>query len=316
MDDDIVFHHTYYFINELIPENARQQLPHTYLNYFRKTFIEKMQRRWMKLRLRFFKYVDYPFLKTAEIFACDIPYGSLCIGNRPYSLLPDSPNCLTLNTQYDSAEYLRMIKHANSLLGKLQRLLFGDVFVHYIGHNMQCKSIYLNMENVSPVLNGKEVHIQSFSSLWENATDLKKEFIMRLFDITLGDIEFLNSRPNLFFSQPMMKDCGLTEMEYVGILSKIFQNYPPNSVIVKTHPRDTFDYAGHFPDVAVFSKSVNSQLLNFIGVSPQKIITINSTAIEGFPESIECDYYGSHIHPKLEQHYGMVYKPDRLVNFK
>lgn len=139
---------------------------------------------------------------------------------------------------------------------------------------------------------------------------------MRLFDIAPGDVDFLNSRPNLFFSQPLMNDCGLTETEYVDILSKIFQNYPPNSVIVKTHPRDTFDYAGHFPNVAVFSKPVNSQLLNFIGVLPQKIITINSTAIEGFLESIECDYYGSHIHPKLHSYFGDGYKPNRPVNFK
>lgn len=316
MDDDIVFHHTYYFLNELIPQKAREQLPNTYLNYFGKKFKEQLRRRWMKLKLRFFKYIDYPFLKTAEIFANDIPYGSLCIGNRPYNLQPDAPNCLTLNSQYHSAEYIRMQKKADSFWGHLQRFVLGDIFVHYFGYNSQCKAIYMTEENTSPVLEGKKVYVQSLPSMWNKASEKKKLFIMGLFNITSNDITFLNSRPNLFFSQPIMKDCGLTETEYIDVLNKIFQNYPKNSIIIKTHPRDSFDYAQHFPDTIVFTKPISSQLLNLIGVTPQKIITINSTAIEGFPETITCDYYGTHVHSKLEKFFDKEFKPKRLVNYK
>ena len=316
MDDDIVFHHTYFFLNEIIPDNVRNRLPHAYLNYFGKKWTEKINRRLKKLRLRFFKYVDYPFLKKAEIFGYDLPYGSLCIGKRSYNLLPDAPNCLTLNSQYDSAEYIRMQKKANSLIGKMQRIVFGDLFVHYLGHNSQCKAIYLTEENTTPVLHGKDVHIQSLSSMWDNASANKKQFIMSLFDITENDIILLNSRPNLFFSQPMEKDCGLTEDEYKMVLSNIFSNYQPNSITIKTHPRDKFDYAKYFPDIVVFTKSISSQLLYLMGVTPKKLITITSTAIEGFPESIECDYYGGHVHPKIERFFGDTYKPKRNVNYK
>lgn len=316
MEDDVAFKHTFYFVNELIPENVRTKLPSYYFNYFDKEFTQKLSRRVMKLKLRFFKYTDFPFLKTAEIFAYDLPYGSLCIGKRPYNLLPDAPNCLTLNSQTNSQEFIRMQNHASTWIGKLQRFVFGDMFVHYFGYNSQCKAIYLTEENTTPVLEGKKVEVQSLSSLWEKASEMKKVFLMGLFDLTQNDIALVNSRPNLFFSQPLMKDCGLTESEYVTVLEKIFQNYPSGSVIVKTHPRDKFDYAQHFPDVVVFSKPISSQFLYLMGATHQRIITISSTAIEGVPETIECDYYGVHIHPKLEQFFGDNYKPLRTVNFK
>jgi hypothetical protein len=314
LDDGIIFHQTCYFVNEVIPENVRKQLPCVYNNYFGKKFSQKVLRRLTKLRLRFFKYWDYPFLKSADIYALDIPYLSLCIGNRSYSSLSDAPNWLTLNMQKSSAEYLRQQKHSNSIIGKIQSLVFGNLFVHYLGDNQQCKAFYLTEENSSFILKGKDVHVQSLASLYSKATEKKKQFIMGLFDISRNEIEFLNSRPNLFFSQPLMNDCGLTEEEYVDVLTKIFHHYPSKSIIIKTHPRDNFDYTKHFPEMIVFSKPINSQLLCLMEITPQKIITVSSTAIEGFPETIECDYYGIIVHPKVEKYFGNNFKPKRKVN--
>ena len=316
MDDDIAFRHTFYFVNELIPEKARQKIPCKCYNYFGKSTAQKFNRRWQKFRIRFFKHIDFPFLKKVEFFGNDIPYGSLLIGKSSYNLLPDAPNCLTLNSQYNSAEFLRMQNKANSLIGRLQRLVFGDIFVHYFGYNRQCKAVFMTEENTSPTLEGKTVQIHSLQSQWDSASEEKKNFIMGLFDITDNDIMILKTRPNLFFSQPFINDCGLTETEYTNVLAQIFKNYPSNSIIIKTHPRDHFDYAKHFPDIIIFSKPISSQLIVLMGVTPQKIITITSTAIEGFPESVECDYYGIHIHPKIEHYFGENYKPKRIVNYK
>ena len=316
VDDNIAFQHTFYFVNEVIPENARCKLPCKCYNYFGKSITQKWNRRLQKLRMRFFRYIDFPFLKSAEIFAYDLPPGGLLVGNRPYILLPDAPNCLTLNAQYTSAAYIRMQEHANTLFGRIQKIIFGDIFVHYLGYNSQCKAIFMTEENIAPVLEGKEFRINSLESMWACASPQKKDFILNLFDVTRKDILILNSRPNLFFSQPLLKDCGLMDIEYANILTQLFSNYPPDSIIIKTHPRDQFDYAKYFPNIIVFSKPISSQLLNFMGVKPQKIITISSTAIEGFPESIECDYYGNKVHPKIEHCLGKDFKPIRIVNFK
>jgi len=314
MDDDTVFHHTYYFFNDTIPENIQQHFPCSVYKYVNRSIKDKILKRVHKVQLRYFKYSQFPFLQSAEIYAYDIPYLNLCIGNRPYKLLADAPNYLTLLTQENSQEHIRNEKHANSLLGKIQGFFFGDLYIHFHGNNSQCKAILLTEENTSPVLKGKEVLIQPLETLYKNASNKKQVLLKNIFDISDADIEFLKSRPNLFFSQPMIKDCGLTSDEYVEVLNHVFSNYPSHSIMIKAHPRDTFDYKKYFPDVELFSKPVNSQFLSILGLSPKKIFTICSTAIEGFPESIECDYYGAQLHPKFEHFFGNSYRPFRKVN--
>lgn len=315
MNDDVVFNHTYYFVSEVIPENTRHKLPCSCFDHYGKSFVQKIRRRYDKIKLRLFKYRNYTFLKSAELFAYDIPYLSLCIGERPYSLLADAPNWLNLNMQPTSEVYIRQQKVAASLLGRVQRWVYGDLFVHYLGNNKQCKTIYLAEENSSPILEGKRVYVQSLEILYEKSSEKKRQFIKKLFNIQEEDITLLNQYPNLFFSQPLLGDCGLTKEEYVEVLEKIFKHYPKGSIVIKTHPRDTFDYQKHFPNIAVFTKSINSQLLYLTGVRPQRIITVSSTAIEGFPETIECDYYGNSIHPKVEAYLGNNFKPNRKVNY-
>lgn len=315
LEDDIVLHHTYYFFNDTIPASVIKKLPCEMFKYVNRSLKDKILKRVNKIKLRFFKNQIYPFLKNAEIFAYDIPYLSLCIGERPYSLLADAPNWVTLLCQEHSQEYIRNKRHAKSLLGKLEGLFFGDLYIHFHGHNQQCKAIYLTEENTAPVLKGKKVRVNSMSSLWTQASDAKKQFIMDLFDITDEDITLLSSRPNIFFSQPIIEVFKLSEEEYLSVLVNIFRNYPYDSLIIKTHPRDKFDYKKHFPEIRVFTKPISSQLLQILGLSPKKVITIASTAIEAFPETVECDYYGIHVHPKIERCVDNYFKPFRKVNF-
>jgi len=314
MDDDTVFHHTYYFFNDTIPVNIQQHFPCSVYKYINRSIKDKILKRVHKIQLRYFKYSQFPFLQSAEIYAYDIPYLNLCIGKRPYKLLADAPNYLTLLTQEDSQERIRNEMHANSILGKIKGFFFGDIYIHFHGNNSQCKTILLTEENTSPVLSGKEVLIQPLETLYENSSNKKQVLLKNMFGISDADIEFLKSRPNLFFSQPMIKDCGLTSAEYVEVLNRIFSHYTPHSIMIKAHPRDTFDYKKYFPDVELFSKPVNSQLLNIFGLRPRRMFTICSSAIEGFPESIECDYYGAQLHPKMEHFFGNKYRPFRKVN--
>lgn len=314
MNDDIVFHHTYYFLNDSVPERLCNSLPCSVYKYVNKSIRDKIMKRVNKIKLRFFKYHCFPFLKHAEIYAYDIPYLSLCIGNRPYNLLADAPNWLTRLAQYSSPEYIQNMKHAKSFRGRIQGRVWGDLYIHYKGGNQQCTAIYLTEENTSHVLEGKEVFIQSLTSLWNKASEKKREFIKSHFNVTNKDIAFLQSRPIIFFSQPIAKDCGLTESEYTDILLKIFKNYPMESLIIKTHPRDNFDYKKHFPKIEVYSKPVSVQILQVMGLSPQRIITFFSTAVDCFPESVECDCYRAASNPKIEAFIGKDYKPGRKAN--
>lgn len=315
MPDEIVFHHTYYFLIDYLPVSLRNMLPCSSYVDGKTTFFREVDKRIHKLLFRYLKYIQFPFLRTAEIYAYDTPYFNILIGRREYNLLADAPNWLTLNMQEHSTEYIRQLKRSASFLGKVQRMVYGDIFVDYFGNNKNCKTIYLTEENVSPVLEGKRVIVNSLQELWDSSTESKKCFVKNLFGISNEDIDLLNSRPIVFFSQPVIGDCGLTEDECVDVHRKIFNNYNHSQLIVKRHPRDKFNFHKYFPDIEVYSKPVNSQLLGLLGVLPVRMVTICSSAIESMPETIECDFYGTSIHPKIKKYLGDKYLPKRKVNF-
>ena len=313
-DEDTVANHTAYFFSDTIDKNIARRLNARYYKIKAHTWQEAVRLRLRKLQLRFFKYAMFPYLKTADIYALDLGYLSLLIGSRNYSLLSDAPDCLTMNMQSDSPLYVQQRKHAESFTGKLQRLIFGDVFVDFYGNNHQCTDIYLGEENFSSVLEGKRVHIQSLRSLWDNADDSHRRFVLNVFDFSEDDMQLLRERPILFFTQPLAGDFHLSDEEYSELLQRIFSHYPQQQLLIKIHPRDKFEYGKYFPDLPVFSKVINSQLMTMCGVVPKRAVTVFSSAVFDMPDSTEVDFYGPDIHPKIAANVCSVMRPKRKYN--
>ena len=314
VDEEIAREHTYYFLLDVIPITIRKRLACTC--YFQRpdsSVYFAIKKRLHKLTTAFFKTLKYPFLKTAHIYAFDYPVLCLYIGNRKYDMLSDAPQCFTYNMQADSEEYRCQIMRRNTLLWWVQKIIYGDIYSDYYGNNKWCQVIHLTEENQSPILEDKNICIQSLEYLWSTASDSKKHFILSLFDITKEDIRILNGKPILFFSQPLKEDCNLSEDEYLTILKQLFSHYKKQDLLIKTHPRDKFDYSKYFPDIPIYTKSVNSQLLQLLGLIPKKVVTFFSSAVEAFPESIECDFYGTGVHPKVYAKFG-DYQLKRSVN--
>lgn len=271
-------------------------------------------RRWLyKFSLHFYKY-RYPFLREAELYALDNAFASPLIGRRPYSLLSDGPLCLTNNMQPHSTEYIKQLRKRHSLSGLIERMLFGPVSVGSLGNNSQCVGIYMTERNESFVLQGKSLHVQSLQELWDTSCEEKREFVKKVFGITDTDVAKLNSKRMIFLTQPIVKDCGLSEQEYVGLLRRIFGNYDTSQLLIKLHPRDNFDYSSHFPDIAVYSKTVNMQLLALLGVAFERAITICSSSVGSFSANTEVDWYGSDIHPQIKAFFGEATPPVKNVN--
>lgn len=313
-DETTAKKHTYYFFNDVIPASIRDRLVCTcYFRHPDSSIWIAIKKRLHKLRIAFFKNIEYPFLKKARIFAFD--YIDLClyIGNRPYEMLSDAPQCFTYNMQEDSEEYIRQLARRHTFTWWVQKIIYGDVYVDYYGNNKWCQLIHLTEENISPILHKKKINIQSLEALWSLASREKKQFILSLFDITDEDIRILSSKPIIFFTQPLREDCRLTDTEYCDLLNRLFSHYVKRDIIIKTHPRDKFDYSKYFPEIPVYSKSVNSQLLQLLGLAPKRVVTFCSSAVEAFPESVECDYYGTDVHPSVQAFFG-DYKLKRQVN--
>lgn len=314
VDEDTAQYHTYYFFNDVIPSVIYKKLVCTcYVRQADSSLFIAIKKRIHKLLIAFFKTWKYPFLNKVHIYAFDYPILCMYIGNRKYDMLSDAPQCFTYNMQENSEEYRQQIARHHTLLWRLQKFVYGDIYADYYGNNKWCQLIHLTEKNDSPILKDKKVCVQSLDELWSSASDNKKQFILSLFDISQEDIQILSSKPIIFFSQPLREDCNLSDLEYFEILNKVFNHYKKQDIIIKTHPRDKFDYSTYFPQITLYNKSVNSQLLQLLGLAPKKVVTFFSSAVEAFPELVECDFYGTRVHPNVYAMFG-DYKLKRPVH--
>ena len=177
-DENTAKYHTYYFVVDSVPRQARERLMCTlFMQYPDSSMWMFVRKRLHKLGVALFKTWKYPFLRQAKIYASDYPCLNLYIGNRPYSYLSDAPGCINYNMQVDSEEYIRMKRKSNSLIGRIQKLVYGDVYVNYYSTSKWCKTVYLTEENQSPVLEGKRVVVRSLQQLWDEASDERKKTI-------------------------------------------------------------------------------------------------------------------------------------------
>ena len=309
-DDDVVFNHTHYFLTDTSTPKIREALHATYFrSSFGTDFKSRIARKIIKIGYVFSRR-KYPFLRTANIFAVGA-VSSIWIGNRPYSLLADAPDSLTRNMNVDSLEWKRQMTRWNTFSGKLEALFYGKPMLLYLGNNNQCTDIYITEDNFSPVLEGKNVHVKSLQAMWAEASQQKKEFVLQLFNIDKSTTSVLSSKPIWFFSQPFTTDAKMTDNEYADLLKKIIGIYGEENMLIKLHPRDKFNYKQYFPHLTIFDARVNMQLLILSNVLPKKAVAICTGAIDCLPETVELDWLGAEVHPKILEFFGNEIIPQR-----
>ncbi|MBP3762590.1 MAG: hypothetical protein J6I49_01775 [Bacteroidales bacterium] len=312
--EETVKRHTCYFLGYAVPRTVSDHLPAVHVDA-RQTASPLAPSRWLhKLWLRISKDWRWPFLRHAQIYALDLGFVGPLIGSRDYSLLSDGPRCMSQNMQQESVEYQRQMRKHRTLTGRLETLLYGPVATHTYGNNPQCKRFYMTEENESPVYGGRPVVVRSLQEMWNGASEGTWALVKRVFNLDEEDLSLLRSRRVIFLTQPLMLDCGLTEEENAELLRRLVAPYGEADIVFKVHPRDRFDYRRHFPHAAVYDKSVNMQLLVLLGASVQRAVTICSTAINSFPESVQADWYGPQVHSKIVQAYGTNIRPMREYN--
>lgn len=313
-DLDTIKNHTVYVFSEGVPLSIRTKLPSIFIRReYPKDFKYKILRKYIRLRTAFFRDFRRPYLKHASFFAEDGIFPATLIGKRPYELLLDAPNYFS-TSENDGVCWTNRSKKMKSLRGKIERFIYGAPVVDLFGTNPQCTRINLTEDSDSSLLIGKNVAVNSMKELWDNSSKEKKSFITQLFDISDDDIRMFNNFPIIFFSQPLVYDRILDEDEYIELLRKAFSHYDLHKVLIKIHPRDTFDYKKYFPEVTVFSKPVNMQLLSLLNLPIKRSVTLFSTAVYDLPLNIEVDWFGVDIHPKIKKFVGKSCIPPRPYN--
>lgn len=293
-DEDTTMHHTCYFLGSGgISQDVSDRLPAFYFDTKPcKSKKEKFARIIHKLLLRFSRNRRYPFLKSSKIFAQDYGYLSILIGNNTYSMLAEASDHLTSVYDEDGKWYKNYLRKVNSFSGRIERLLYGNLATYIHGDNDQCVSFYLTEKNYARVLEGKEVHVNTLSDMWEQSNERKQQFVMSVFGVKPEDMRSLNNKKIWFFTQPLVHDRWYTEKDYFEIIREVLEHYDETDVLIKTHPRDDFNYRKYFPNIEVYSKPVSMELLVFMGVQIERAVTLFSTAVDLLPDSVQIDWFG------------------------
>jgi hypothetical protein len=180
------------------------------------------------------------------------------------------------------------------------------------GDNVLCNEIIITQNEILPYMKDKKIIVTSLSSLWEKSPESKRNLILNIFDLEKEDIEILKSRENILFTQCFIDDGELTEEEHSRIYRKIVNNYDHNTLLIKKHPRETFDYKSLFPDIPVFEKPIPMQLFDLLGVRFKRAITVFSSIVVSFDYDIAIDWYGTEISNTLLRNRGSKKCPPPL----
>lgn len=250
--------------------------------------------------LYFTKYIRWPFLKTAAIWAYDD--WSACralIGRRKYTFLEEGTG------SYIMPDTL-VTKGKRSFPKRLASFMESPFGFRTLATTPQAEKIILTGMAKIPECwstRKKDIEIISMQCLWDRSSDEKKDFIMKMFDFEPEDAEELRKRDIIFIEQCFFDEDRITFDENTEMLRKIFSHYDHSRIIIKTHYRSTVNYRKIFPDIFVIDKPIPMELIALCGERFTKAITINSTAVLQFPEDVEIEWLASDLNSEYFSHF-------------
>ncbi len=139
----------------------------------------------------------------------------------------------------------------------------------------------------------------SLEEAWRNSESDKKEMIFTSYGIDKNEHSDLFNRRIILLTQPLWPDF-ISQDEHARIYKEILSNYKTCDIVIKTHPRDLFDYKSLDMDLYVLDKPIPVQLLTMLGVRYDRAVTVFSTAVYTFKElGAVIDWYGTEISDAL-----------------
>lgn len=296
---------THFFMSSGIQEYVRNKFsPNmTYLKPVKKMHWIKMYMRILTLRMKcILRWRDSDNL---EIFAQDhLYFSSAIIGKRKYTLLSDGPQFLSLHKK--SKYYIEQedYRQQSGITVRARRfflyLLTGTTWNKSHGKNSQCKKIVLSEKECVDFVHTNDIELINFNDIPYD----KLIRILNIFDLSEEDIKILKEKKIIVLTQPFSTDRVISEMEQKQIYEDMLSNYNYNDVVIKTHPRDTFDYRKYFKDVYVIDKPIPMQLLDILNIVFQEAATVCSSAVTSIPYDIKVRWLGSSIHPNILKEFG------------
>lgn len=248
--------------------------------------------------LRYRSVKRWKFLETAEIFGAD----HLCItpgllGDRQMVVVEDG-----------LANYLPAImKKPNKPFKAARKLIHGSLKLDArFGAGDQVKEVILTGITTIPEVLRPKAKVVNVKKLWNSMCAKRKSKILSYFSLTDEDITVLRQKKSVLFTQPLVLDAKMDEVELAEVYRKILDGVDYSNLVIKTHPRDTVDYSKYFPGVLVFNKVVPMELLSLLDVDFDDAYTISTTAVFSLPSTTNIHFSGTTVHPVIEGYCGRV----------
>lgn len=301
ISDENEINKTCFFLGDGIPNKIRDRLPHShYIHSYCKdsTLKHLLEAVWIKI-----KY--YHKLNKTVFWGQDhIWYFPILLNHHKYNLIEDCPMIFHLHEQ--SGNYKKVLLHKTKrnsqfyLKKFISSFIYGPISGLVLGYNQQCNKIILSKPYVLPYIEKSQIESYNWSELWKDSTIEKRKLIKEIFN--LNTIPQTSS--HILFTQPFTTDNLLSEEEQFQLYDNICKKYSYEDIVIKPHPRDTFDYKSRFNNIPIIEASIPMQLINLVGIQFKTAITVCSSVVLSFDYDIKIDWIGPSVHPRLLARFG------------
>ncbi len=258
---------------------------------------------------RLIKYLYIPMNKNTKIFGNDFSrYDPVFIGCKTYSLIEDCPHSFQ-QTYMNYFKKFDELEHRKKLLYPIAKFLNGPTYYNRFGNNKLCTNVIMTYDDKLEYLKDKSVQLLNTSVLWQESTIEKQQMILDFYDISDADIVDMRSRETILFTQPLYPDFIRID-EHREIYRKLISRYKIEDLVIKTHPRDIYEYEKDFPNLHVIRSVMPSQLLDLLNIRYEKAVTVFSSAVKQISYPISIDWCGIEVSETLQKYIQPIEPPN------
>lgn len=249
----------------------------------------------------FYGYLKLRILLFIKTFNCDVEvYGH---AQTPFSyIFYENENSNIIEDGLEN--YVAKICNTHKINPLIDLILHicGIYFLNQCecyGTHKFIKNVYLTNELNNPLIKDKIKKID-IESLWNNLTNEEQNMILQIFNINLNNMNFEKDLV-IILTQPLSEaEVGISLDEELTIYKNMIEKFENKHVILKPHPRDLKNYQEIFPKIQVIDRFFPIELLSLIGIKPNVVCSISSTALLNFKESELYVYEGELSNPTLD----------------
>lgn len=290
-------YNTYFFVGNGLEKSIRDNLPHLiFIDWYKYKNSSFIKRNLWRVYLNISSYFKWPFLKGASYFGQDhlIYVPPILKGNQMIVIEDGLANYDIKCIHFNQTKLKWKNKYFNNIL--FGKITCEDKF----GGASFATEVLLSRPDIAPLnirIKSKKIDIYE---LWKNIPLSHKIFIKKIFNITREDEALLLESETIILTQPF-NDIVQSEEEIIRIYKDIYNHFPNEKKLIKTHPRDTIDYRRFFDKV--YYKPCPIELLLLIGGKFKKAITISSSSILSFPHDTKKIFIGTKYYPIINEWY-------------